>query len=315
MNNKNDRMDLNNSFRKTQKKINDKKRICLYPNCSKEAVSSHSQQENRSLKSISRDGHVYALNADLGHSYKFENDEFTISFKLTGIRKASTFIGFCPEHENIFKIFEQRGLDFNNQDGISYLHYRTLMYTYSKIRKEIERINHDLPQSIKTYTRVDSESIGKERLINLNIELLNFYNQSNAVIKHIENNDENFLSSLGIELQENIGISCSGNSILKNNANGNNPIFSFNILPYIDSTIIVISWLRAYDNQASWLIDFFKKDLELLINFLAFYCTEDICINPDLWEYNDEIRNIVQEINPLLLEENKIQRVLKIKKL
>jgi len=315
MNNEKNRMDLNNSFRKTQKSVNKKKHTCLYPNCSNIAVSSHSQQRNRSLKSISRDNHVYTLNADLGHSYKFKNDEFNISFKLTGIGEVSTFNGFCNDHENLFEIFEQNGLDVHDQRAVSYLHYRTLMYGYSKIRREIERIEFDKEQSIKTFQNINTESILTEILQMRNIELINFKNQSDIVIQHIENDNKDFLSFLTVELSENIGVSSSGNSML-NNDNKNSPIFSFNILPDENSTIIIITWLRIYDNQAKWLVELFNKDLELLINLIAFYLTEDISISPDLWESNDEIEKVVISIehliDPLFFQENKIKRVLKL---
>lgn len=320
MNNKKDRIDLNNTFRKTQKKINGKKHTCLYLECSNKAISSHSQQEKRSLKSIAKNGHVYALNADFGHSYNFKTDDYKLSFKLTGIGQASTFSGFCSKHEDIFKIFEDNGLDIKNNDHISRLHYRTLMYNYSQTRKEIERIKLDKPQAIKTFEKIDLESFLNKKLKELEIHLLNVKNQADKVIIHINNNDKNFLSSIGFEIKRNIGISCSNSSILNDNNPGNNPTFSFNVLPDIDSTVVVMSWLRVHDSHARWWIGIFKEDIELFVNLLSFYLTEDICINPDLWDSNinniqDEVKETRHLSDPLFFETIGFKKILEIPEL
>lgn len=317
MDNEKNRMNLNNSFRNTQKQINNKKHICLYPNCNKTAVDSHSQQRKRSLLSIAKNNKVYALNADLGHSYDFKTDEFKISYKLTGIRLASTFKGFCEEHESIFKVFEENGLNIEEKEHIYYLHYRTLMYGYSKIRKEIERANQDNEQSIKTYSNIDTESINKNRINNLKQNLVNQKSESDIVIKHIENKDEDFLSWISVELPTNIGISSSFSSILSDyDSNGHNPTFTFDILPDINSTIIIIAWLKIYDNQAKWILDLANKDFEFLVNYFAFYLSEDICINPELYDSSIDIQNAVKEIghiiDPLFFEKNPIKRIIKV---
>ncbi len=318
MDNEENRMNLNNSFRNTQKQINKKKHICLYPNCDKIAVSSHSQQRNRSLLSIAgKNNKVYVLNADLGHSYDFKTDEFKILYKLTGIGLASTFKGFCEEHESIFKLFEDNGLNIKEKEHIYYLHYRTLMYGYSKIRKEIERANQDNEQSIKTYSNIDTESINKNRVNNLKQVLANQKSESDIVIKHIENKDEDFLSWISIEIPMNIGISSSFSSVLSDyDSNGHNPTFTFNILPDINSTIIIIAWLRIYNNQAKGIVDLENKDFEYLVNKFAFYLSEDICINPELFDSNIDIQNAVKEIghliDPLFFEKNPIKNIIKI---
>lgn len=320
MNNKKDRMDLNNTFRNTQRNINNKKYICLYAGCSNKAIFSHSQQKSRSLKSISKNGQVYALNSDLGHSYDFKTDNYELSFKLIGIGKASIFSGFCSKHENIFKTFEEEGLDIENNDHISRLHYRTLMYNYSQTRKEIERLKSDMPQAIKTFKNIDSESFLNKRLKELEIHSLNIKNQADKVISHIENNDKDFLSSISFEIKRNIGISCSNSSIFNDdNPDGNNPTFSFNILPDIDSTVVVMSWLRVHDSHAGRFVGLLNEDAELFINLHAFYLMEDICINPDLWDSNNKIQNVVKETrhlsDPLFYENVGIKKVLKIPEL
>jgi len=194
------------------------------------------------------------------------------------------------------------------------------MYNYSQTRKEIERINYDISKPIEPYKNIPIELFHKKRLEELKVNLSNVKIQSNEVIRHIENGDNDFLSSIAFKIERNIGLSCSNSSILNNaDPDGNNPTFSFNILPDIGSTIVVISWLRIHDNQAGWLVNLCKQDLELLVNFISFYLTEDICINPDLWGSNKEIQSIVKEtrhiVDPLFFENIGIKKALKIPEL
>ena len=77
-------------------------RECLAPNrgtanCSKRIVRAHTVPKRGSLKKISRDGHVYAINVDT-KSFTDKN-RIPIIIELVGINKASTFTGFCEKHD------------------------------------------------------------------------------------------------------------------------------------------------------------------------------------------------------------------------
>lgn len=66
-----------------------------------EIVSAHSIQKSGQLQSISEEGHVYRLNADVS---TLSRNEGKIGVAKSGIAKASTFSGFCKHHDN--KLFK-----------------------------------------------------------------------------------------------------------------------------------------------------------------------------------------------------------------
>ncbi len=65
---------------------------CVYPNCSTgdPIIRAHSIQRARVLEKIAVDGHVYT----------FKSQPEGISLCRIGIRKATTFTGFCKKHDN-----------------------------------------------------------------------------------------------------------------------------------------------------------------------------------------------------------------------
>lgn len=71
-----------------------------------EIISAHSIQKKGQLKLIAEDGHVYRLNGD--HSTLLQRDGAPYLKKI-GIRRASTFPGFCKFHDNaLFKPIDER---------------------------------------------------------------------------------------------------------------------------------------------------------------------------------------------------------------
>lgn len=72
----------------------------LAPNCSKKIVRAHTVPKSGSLKKIARDGHVYAVNVDT-KSFSDRN-KMPLQIELVGINRASTFTGFCANHDGPF---------------------------------------------------------------------------------------------------------------------------------------------------------------------------------------------------------------------
>lgn len=74
---------------------------CLHPEASPDTcvapiVRAHTVSRSGSLNRIARDGHVYTFSATQNIS-----DDALIAPKLIGVKKASTFTGFCKLHDNI----------------------------------------------------------------------------------------------------------------------------------------------------------------------------------------------------------------------
>lgn len=98
-------------FRKNaqQAKAWKSKKQCVVPNCAKSAIkNSHALSRMMSLAPISEMQHLLTpeFNQNTGH----------LKLKEIGIKQASTFPGFCIEHEDLFSEFESRGRLENSRD-------------------------------------------------------------------------------------------------------------------------------------------------------------------------------------------------------
>lgn len=95
---------------------------CLVPNCGTphKTINAHSIQSSNVLQALARQGHVYMIQStDSGYE-----------FKLTGIKKASTFTGFCAMHDNdLFNpvdLSDYVDFDDNSMDQIARLSLRAV---------------------------------------------------------------------------------------------------------------------------------------------------------------------------------------------
>jgi hypothetical protein len=92
-----------------------------------EIIAAHSIQKRGQLGLIAEDGHVYRLNADPSTL----RDSGGIPYpKRIGIRKASTFVGFCKHHDNaLFAPIDNATLEPRHQQIALYA-YRSLCREY-----------------------------------------------------------------------------------------------------------------------------------------------------------------------------------------
>lgn len=94
--------------------------------CQKQAIRAHSVQNSRVLDLLVRDGHVKALGRTIdgisGAAIRFEN---------VGRKEATTFTGFCSEHDS--QIF--RPIDIEPFDPTNRLHL--FLVSYRAVAKEL----------------------------------------------------------------------------------------------------------------------------------------------------------------------------------
>jgi hypothetical protein len=73
-----------------------------------EIVKAHSIQKGGLLSKIATNGHVYVIDTDFG---SLKRNSGNPSYKKIGINNASTFLGFCKEHDNkLFKLIDNEPL-------------------------------------------------------------------------------------------------------------------------------------------------------------------------------------------------------------
>ena len=107
-----------------------KKRICLYHNCTHEAINSHLLQRNGILNHISENNHIYQLRANYGLRIGAKKQ---IGFELISDKKGMAFLGFCENHDNaLFKHIEKDNSDFSDYKS-------KLLFTYRAFSNELRK--------------------------------------------------------------------------------------------------------------------------------------------------------------------------------
>lgn len=105
-----------------------KKGYCSHPEagdttCGAQIIQSHSIQRNGGLKAISEGGHVISVKA--GNNFIEKNHGEIVPSKV-GVRSASTFMGFCDQHDNeLFKPIEL-GITLLNEQTALLLSFRAI---------------------------------------------------------------------------------------------------------------------------------------------------------------------------------------------
>ena len=82
------------------------KHICMYPNCTSQAINSHAISKENALRVISAGGELISpefIRDDNG-LYK------EVRFSKSGIKQSTTFKGFCLTHDAKFNALDTRGL-------------------------------------------------------------------------------------------------------------------------------------------------------------------------------------------------------------
>ena len=141
---------------KVMKQAKERKRSCMCPSCSMDAIYSHVfQQKHQQLAEITTDGKMYAFTYN--HLFAYLRNEPLVEYKEVGISKQFGFYGFCNPHDTfLFTPIERPGckVDWYDERNQYLLAYRTLcrevyaksvMYDFSsEIIDRIISCNRDL---------------------------------------------------------------------------------------------------------------------------------------------------------------------------
>ena len=101
---------------------------CLHPlagnaQCSGTVIAAHSISRNAALTKIARDHKVYQMDVD---PHRIANAEGEPQLKLEYIKSATTFTGFCSEHDrDLFRPIDQGNVIPTREQALL-LHYRSL---------------------------------------------------------------------------------------------------------------------------------------------------------------------------------------------
>lgn len=122
----------------------EKPKACSYRGCSKKSIArSHTLQRSGPLVAIAEAGHVMSARGGPDGP----------EMKRVGLKDASTFAGFCSEHEALFDSFELTGVIADQRD--------LQLQIFRGLCRELVRVRHDLKHLKKMRddlsTRMDAE--------------------------------------------------------------------------------------------------------------------------------------------------------------
>ncbi|WGE57159.1 cytoplasmic protein [Actinobacillus equuli] len=259
--------------------------------CSNKIIESHTISKSSSLKSImNKDNKVYGL--DLSFHGLTKNNGF-LSIKEFGINEASTFLGFCSNHDKeLFSIFEDKPF-IPTKEQLCLLSFRSLCREiYGKTGESQTKLLHELA--------VDP----------IELEMLSYRDHLLAISKHelgitlsdmikiIEQKKFDKLEYFIIELNSNAQILVSGGFVPERDFN-NQPVCDlldetkilnyifFNVVNYKGKGFCIFSWIKKPETE---IFKRFVKTLtqrkhriaDNLVNFI-FYHFENTFFSIDWW--------------------------------
>lgn len=279
------------------------KKICSAPEsyhekCSLDIVQAHTVPKSLSLKSISRNGHVYGLISSLE---KIKKNEGTFIPELIGINTASTFTGFCSIHDDsIFAPIEKREFS-RTPEQCFLLAYRSLAREYyMKVgQKSTVELVKKLDKGKSINNQIDIQTLAS--LVNIGViaAIRDIKQIKGKFDKYLEERNFDFIRGIVLELDSLPPIMVCG---------GVNPYFDFNgkkiqdlsdlekpidmmsITSYYDGKkgLIVFAWLEESPNACTALITSLlgkKKEYIVPLTFqYIFKNIENFYISPDWWE-------------------------------
>jgi hypothetical protein len=300
-----------------------KKKHCIYDTCNKKSIpKSHTIQKSTSISIISEKSHVLRP--------RFNSEIGKMEMISEGINEASTFPGFCEDHERLFEEFENQK-DLTKQNHFVLQTYRTICRELVIAENNLEVLTND----IKIYTDFRNEKIeemfaqklGPEFLskndITLNgLELkngdhkekiaengkktlVNYINSLQALKKAITNDlrkkkfQQIFCFPIVLDYQLPVTIAGRGNFRINTQTKTKSAEVIFNVLPHKDKTYIVLSGLRKHTNLIKLYASQFVNPLQIisLIERWMIHGSDHWFINPSTWNKIDTKRqDLILEI-------------------
>jgi len=282
---------------------------CIYLNCTKKSIkNSHTISKKLFLATIEENGHVLRP--------KFDTNTNSFILDKIGINLASTFPGFCTNHEKLFQDFEEKD-QFNTPEHFNLQLYRTICREYF-IKKYQQRIYSQLLISYKEFRnnallekyRKDNfikflESKGLqfkglkysmpdtfEKLItkelnylNKEIDIMHVYYQKGTDL--LEGKDDFWGKAYSLDIQ--IPVCLSGRANFKVNDNGKekNIIVFINVLPQKINTTINICGLNKDEDYIKLYLNSALTDGISFLTMIETWMvrgTDHWFIKPSIWQ-------------------------------
>lgn len=278
-------------------------RNCLAPdpmkvNCSGSIIRAHTVPKSGSLRQIARNGHVYSFIPSLENIIKYQG---RLHPELVGINKASTFTGFCSEHDNtIFSKVENEPF-LGSQEQCFLIAYRALareIYT-KKALVSSSNIRRQADRGVSLEQQYAIQAMNSLMDIGASAGLHNIEYYKTIFDKILLSGDFSGIRAYIIELDSPPSIMCSGGVFPEQDYEGNRlqDVANLQVISHLlnfssfyggNRGFIVFTWLPECDRTCQPFIDSLRtlppdRMTDGLIRFLFEFC-ENLHIRPEWWE-------------------------------
>lgn len=298
-----------------------KEKICIYHNCTnKSIVRSHAIQKSKSLKLIADENHL------LQPIYNENNSNVEMRMNKVGINDATTFPGFCIEHEKLFVEFETIGEVKTIHHGKlqSYRNIcREIVYNSNELESEKYSINRYKELRNKKATDIANKITNGKKLRYVDIEYKDTYiTVKEKSIRYIEDKllvlkkyhdnlvlvingkeMDNDIYSEGITINTRLPISLCGiaSQGVEDNGVRRKCYCILNVIPAENSTSIIISGLQQDKGVLYPYWKYYTQNNISILNMIESYMvhgSDHWFINPSVWYKisNEKQRIILNEI-------------------
>lgn len=317
-------------FGSVSKRLKDwkKSKKCMVPECkNRSIIRSHTIPKRMSLSSISEDNHLLTP--------EFDQRTGILKLKKIGVSIASTFPGFCSQHERLFEDFEtQKKLD--SETHIYLQTYRSacrelfrskliieqnewVRSSYCKLRDQrllehVRRkaIERGFPKSVA----FSSFSFSNDPLIEEMMDRISGVRQLSACVEHrilpaleqiIFNGCESdaYIEAFNIDLQLPVALSGCAAFIVANSGIQEHVYIIMNVLPCDDHSILIIAGDINFKDQIKHYISRWMSNVFSMISMVESWMvngTDQWYLRPSVWGYltaqrKKKILNAILECN------------------
>jgi hypothetical protein len=289
------------------------KEYCLHPqagpsNCQGGLIQAHTIQRSGGLTRIAQDGKVYTFPPDYSMLVRTSGK---LEVRLIGVRKASTFTGFCEYHDNAtFAPIEKSPFRFTREQ-IFLLAYRAICRDLFAKRAQMEAIpflriqdrGKDLTDQMAIQSVVDIFGSGVKAGLE-DIEHHKGLHDEVLIGKDFSN-----VQYYAVKLKDVPDIMCSGTALFELDFHGNRlqgfdqmdsrlDCFTLSLIGTDDGGAIVFSWLggsaagTAFARSLKALTD---DEIPRAIVRLTFEFFENASFSPKWWDgLTDKARESIQ---------------------
>jgi hypothetical protein len=291
---KSKRAEVAKDIRQLMNKSASETKQCYFIGCDKRTIHAHSISNKRLLLKLSKDGKV-------GFMKKTESLEY-VELDETGRGQATTFSGFCEEHDKIFHPIDNADYEVGNAE-------QEFLFAMRASAKEFNVRQSVGAMADKLTERQEIAGIGldKENLLELELYKLGFHQGDNDLKENrgifvdcFNNSKYNVIQTKVIVADKELPMAVSSsfhpelapdgtllNDVSPTGWDTKMKTWFLTVFPQNGKTYCIISYFRKYRRDFAFVDDIVNADeeqKEVAISNLITSYVENFVANPDYWQ-------------------------------